>query len=117
MIASQENFSKIVPTLSMFAMASYKLIPAFQQIYFYLSGIKFSQSAIDSISRDLQLFNSNKDEMISKKSEKLKDVENNLENILLRLPNLPLDSTLIGENDKSNKVLKTFNEKNKIKES
>tara|TARA_B100000282_G_scaffold222401_1_gene165515 strand:+ start:4757 stop:6550 length:1794 start_codon:yes stop_codon:yes gene_type:complete len=59
MIASKENFSLIVPTLSMFAMASYKLIPAFQQIYFYLSGIKFSQSAIDSISKDLKIFNSN----------------------------------------------------------
>ena len=59
MIASKENFALIVPTLSMFAMASYKLIPAFQQIYFYLSGIKFSQSAIDSISKDLRTFNSN----------------------------------------------------------
>tara|TARA_B100000989_G_scaffold59489_4_gene40658 strand:- start:1123 stop:2916 length:1794 start_codon:yes stop_codon:yes gene_type:complete len=58
MIASKENFALIVPTLSMFAMASYKLIPAFQQIYFYLSGIKFSQSAINSISRDLRTFNS-----------------------------------------------------------
>ena len=54
---------------------------------------------------------------LSKKSEKLKDIENNLENILLSIPNLPLDSTLIGENDKSNKVLKTFNEKNKIDSS
>jgi HlyD family secretion protein len=50
------NFSLIVPTLSIFAMASYKLIPLFQQIYFYMSGIKFSQSALKSIGKDLQLW-------------------------------------------------------------
>ena len=54
---------------------------------------------------------------LSKKSQKLKDIEENLENILLRLPNLPLDSTLIGENDNDNKVLETFNEKDKINSS
>ena len=63
------------------------LIPAFQQIYFYLSGIKFSQSAIDSISKDLQLFNSNKDEMISKKSEKLiSDYSITLDSIVFDYP-------------------------------
>jgi ATP-binding cassette, subfamily B, bacterial PglK len=55
LLISDGNFSVIVPTLSMFAMASYKLIPLFQQIYFYMSGIKFSQSALDSISKDLKL--------------------------------------------------------------
>jgi len=53
------NFSVIVPTLSIFAMASYKLIPLFQQIYFYMSGIKFSQSALQSISKDLKLRHQN----------------------------------------------------------
>ena len=55
LLISDGNFSVIVPTLSMFAMASYKLIPLFQQIYFYMSGIKFSQSALESISKDLKL--------------------------------------------------------------
>ncbi len=55
LLTSDGNFSVIVPTLSMFAMASYKLIPLFQQIYFYMSGIKFSQSALNSISKDLKL--------------------------------------------------------------
>ena len=55
LLTADGNFSVIVPTLSMFAMASYKLIPLFQQIYFYMSGIKFSQSALESISRDLKL--------------------------------------------------------------
>ena len=50
---------------------------------------------------------------LSKKSEKLKDVENNLNNLLLRIPNLPLDSTPIGENDKNNKILNIFNESKK----
>ena len=55
LLISDGNFSVIVPTLSMFAMASYKLIPLFQQIYFYMSGIKFSQSALESVSKDLKL--------------------------------------------------------------
>tara|TARA_E500000331_G_scaffold128066_1_gene125472 strand:- start:65 stop:1321 length:1257 start_codon:yes stop_codon:yes gene_type:complete len=53
---------------------------------------------------------------LSKKSEKLKDIENNLNNILLSIPNLPLDSTLVGENDKSNKIINIFNEE-KMKNS
>ena len=100
MIASQENFSKIVPTLSMFAMASYKLIPAFQQIYFYLSGIKFSQSAIDSISKDLQLFNSNKDAAILKKSEKLITKKQNVKKNKVNLRDNKLDKNFKKDNIK-----------------
>jgi HlyD family secretion protein len=61
LMLTANNFSLIIPTLSMFAMASYKLIPSFQQIYFQLSAIKFSQSALDSISNDLSThLNNNK---------------------------------------------------------
>ena len=61
----------------------------------------------DSLIKQMKSFG----QELSKKSQKLKDIEENLENILLRLPNLPLDSTLVGKNDKHNKVIETFNEK------
>lgn len=62
LLSSQGDFSVIVPTLTMFAMASYKLIPSFQQIYFYVTGIKFSQSALESIAKDLRLRHKNLNE-------------------------------------------------------
>ena len=88
MIASSENFALIVPTLSMFAMASYKLIPAFQQIYFYIAGIKFSESAIDSISKDLQIYNSKlTNESFNSQNDFIDDYKIVLDNVSFSYPN------------------------------
>ena len=88
MIASSENFALIVPTLSMFAMASYKLIPAFQQIYFYIAGIKFSESAIDSISKDLQIYNSKlTNESLNSQNDFIDDYKIVLDNVSFSYPN------------------------------
>jgi len=54
----------ILPQLGIFAMASYKLMPAFQQVYGNLTYIKGSASALNSIRSDLL------DWKLSKKSKK-----------------------------------------------
>lgn len=50
---SEQAFINMVPTLSVFIMGSYKLLPAFQQIYSNFSNIKSAQSALDNIKNDL----------------------------------------------------------------
>jgi len=86
LITADGNFSVIVPTLAMFAMASYKLIPLFQQIYFYMSGIKFSQSALDSISVDLKLWQKNLAQTSTPSSLMPESYELELDNISFQYP-------------------------------
>ncbi len=87
MLSLEGDLSTIIPTLSMFAMASYKLIPSFQQIYFYLSGIKFSQSAITSIGKDLKCHLKNKTSDNSKDKFRAPSYYLKLENIFFQYPN------------------------------
>lgn len=46
---------------------------------------------------------------LSTKTEKLKSIDEQLKDKLLRIPNLPLDDTLIGGSEADNKVLEIFN--------
>lgn len=86
LMLTKNDFALILPTLSMFAMASYKLIPSFQQIYFHLSSIKFSQSALESISADLSL-HLNKIKKLSRVSSPSTDsYEITLKNIYFQYP-------------------------------
>ena len=50
---------------------------------------------------------------LSKKSERLKSIENKISDILLEVPNLPLDETLVGKSEEDNKVIDIFNEDKK----
>ena len=53
LVVNDGNLALILPELGVFAMASYKLMPAFQQVYGNLTYIKSSGSALDSIKDDL----------------------------------------------------------------
>ena len=48
------SFSEIIISLSIFIICSYKIIPAFQQIYYHLTIIKNHIPALDEISEDLK---------------------------------------------------------------
>lgn len=64
LIASHDgNLGMILPILSVYALAGFKLLPAFQHIYFSIAQIKGNISAFESIQRDL------KDSMNAKASE------------------------------------------------
>jgi HlyD family secretion protein len=55
LIASHgENLGLILPILSVYALAGFKLLPAFQQIYASVAQIKGNISAFESIAQDLQ---------------------------------------------------------------
>ena len=57
--------SSIIPVISLYVMASYRLMPAFQQIYSGLSGIKFDLPAFENIVREFSESNVDKKEQVS----------------------------------------------------
>jgi HlyD family secretion protein len=55
LLATHEgNLGTILPVLSVYALAGFKLLPAFQQVYTSLSSIKGNLAALDSIRDDLR---------------------------------------------------------------
>lgn len=54
-IYSEQAFADMIPTLAVFMMGSYKLLPAFQQIYGNFTQIKSAQSALHNISNDIKI--------------------------------------------------------------
>ena len=54
LISRDKNFANIVPIITVYAFAGYRLIPALQQIYVSLTKIRFSKLALDSLNKDLK---------------------------------------------------------------
>jgi ABC-type multidrug transport system fused ATPase/permease subunit len=48
------SFYEIIPLLTLYVFAAYRLIPAFQQVYIAFSQIRFSGESLDVLYRDLQ---------------------------------------------------------------
>jgi ABC-type multidrug transport system fused ATPase/permease subunit len=55
LIAQNGNFNAALPTISLYALAGYRLMPAFQQIYAAVTQIRFSGPALDSLHNDLMM--------------------------------------------------------------
>lgn len=53
-VASDERIDKILPTLTIYAFAAYKLMPAVQGIYSGIAQLTYSGPTIDTILKDLQ---------------------------------------------------------------
>jgi ABC-type multidrug transport system fused ATPase/permease subunit len=64
---SSGNFSSIVPALALYALAGFKLMPSFQQIYASMSSIKSNIPAFNNLKKDLILSSEflNKDNKIN----------------------------------------------------
>lgn len=50
---AQTEITELIPTLTAFAMAAFRLLPAFNRITGYLSGIMFNKPSIDAVYQDL----------------------------------------------------------------
>lgn len=50
----QGNLSSILPMISIYALAGFKLLPAFQQIYFSISTIQGNMASLENLKIDLQ---------------------------------------------------------------
>lgn len=52
-MAQMQNFSDIIPIISLYVFAGYRLLPSLQEIYFSLTQLSFIGPAIDKVSSDL----------------------------------------------------------------
>lgn len=69
LIASHDgNLGMVLPILSVYALAGFKLLPAFQHIYFSIAQIKGNISAFESIQQDLKESMKVKDSQVITKS-------------------------------------------------
>jgi ABC-type bacteriocin/lantibiotic exporter with double-glycine peptidase domain len=57
LMARYSDFATVLPIISLYAFAGYRLMPALQQIYGSFAQIRFSSSAIDALHKDLMDLN------------------------------------------------------------
>lgn len=93
LIIAETEITELIPTLTAFAMAAFRLLPAFNRITGYLSGIMFNKPAIDAVYQDLVEI-----EELTKKKKEISD--NNIELRLKDAIKLEKLSFKYPENDK-----------------
>jgi ABC-type bacteriocin/lantibiotic exporter with double-glycine peptidase domain len=79
LIMSGKNISTIIPTISLYAIAGYRLLPAIQTIYISIIQLRVAKIAIDNLHKDLKLLKMKEKEInnipiILKKNIKLKNI-------------------------------------------
>ncbi len=57
LLAVKQSLSDVIPLLSLYALAGYRLLPALQQIFVALSTFRYNVPVVDSLYRDLQAGN------------------------------------------------------------
>ncbi|MDC0485109.1 ABC transporter ATP-binding protein/permease, partial [Gammaproteobacteria bacterium] len=72
LVVNNGNLALILPELGVFAMAAYKLMPAFQQVYGNLTYVKASGPALDNIKDDLLEWKNTRYELKEHSSEQHK---------------------------------------------
>ena len=55
-LQSGRNAAEVLPALSLYAFAGYRLMPALQQLFGALASIRFNRASLDDLSADLQHF-------------------------------------------------------------
>ena len=86
LVVSGKDFNNIIPILSLYAFAGYRLIPALQQVYGSVTQLNFSTPALYSLNEDLM--NLKFKEPPIKKNEDIKlNKQINFKNIFYKYPN------------------------------
>ena len=58
LISSGKDFSSVIATVTLFAFAGYRLIPALQTVFYSISQIRFTKSSLNLLYEDLKSLNS-----------------------------------------------------------
>lgn len=82
LLITKQNISNAIPYVALYAYASYRLMPALQQIFNGITRIRTHQSAVDILAKDLITFENSKDITI----------ENSLSDS--NIPNLPFKNQI-----------------------
>lgn len=59
LIANEHNSSHVIPLVSLYALAGYRLMPALQQVYQGISSVKYNMPALEILVKDLTSSNNN----------------------------------------------------------
>jgi ABC-type bacteriocin/lantibiotic exporter with double-glycine peptidase domain len=97
LMRQSDNFNAILPILSLYAFAGYRLMPALQQLYIALASLRFANASIDSVYKDLLAryhANTIKEKLDFKKQISLNNItyhypkssQINLNNISIKIP-------------------------------
>ena len=97
------NLGLILPILSVYALAGFKLLPSFQQIYLSITNIRANISAFDEIFEDLKNYNEH--------SESRNLLKKNTQNIIKLNKNLSLENISFFYPNKKELVLDNINMK------
>ena len=97
------NLGLILPILSVYALAGFKLLPSFQQIYLSITNIRANISAFDEIFEDLKNYNEH--------SESRNLLKKNTQNIIQLNKNLSLENISFFYPNKKELVLDNINMK------
>ena len=54
LMKNSENFSEIIPILSLYTLAAYRLLPSLQQVYSQLTTLRFSTPSLNILHKDLE---------------------------------------------------------------
>lgn len=76
LVTSYENRGDAIAMTSLYAVAAYKLMPAFQKIYKAITSIKFSVSALDAVAKNMTFFSTT---IIRRKSNERMSFDSTLE--------------------------------------
>lgn len=75
-LSKENGISSVLPLISLFAFAGYRLMPAMQQFYSYSTMLRYAGPSIDSLCDDLAMGYENLDQTFSKPSLKFnKDIQ------------------------------------------
>ena len=80
LMTKNQNFSAVLPIITLYAFAGYRLMPALQQIYKAVTQIRFSKSSLETLHDDLQKLkivkntSINKNPIVFKKKFTLRDI-------------------------------------------
>jgi len=89
LMSTGKGFTNILPIISLYAFAGYRLLPALQQIYNSLTQMRFSKLALHALHKDLISLNSDTERLDNNYSEKdfflQKSID--LKNIYFKYPN------------------------------
>lgn len=89
LMSTGKGFTNILPIISLYAFAGYRLLPALQHIYNSLTQMRFSKLALDALHKDLISLNSHSERLDNNYSEKDFSLQKliDLKNIYFKYPN------------------------------
>jgi HlyD family secretion protein len=86
----KSNLTYIIPQISFYALAAFKILPALQQIYASIGQVKGNLSAFESIQNDLKnslIFENKEDKLIKINEELYLEKSIRLNNVYFKYPN------------------------------